>query len=66
LFYHSSVSNSSYSPLAVTPSEIYPNLASTLALMSANNSNSSLLASVATLYSSATASHKAIASFHKF
>jgi len=56
--------NSSILPRSLTPSDIYPNLSSTLSLMAANNSNSSFLASVATLYSSSTASHKDSASFN--
>ena len=52
-------------PLAVTPAEINPNFYSNLALISANNSNSLALASVAMVYSVATVPHKSVAAFHK-
>jgi len=55
-------SSASVSPLLVTPSDKVANLASTLSVMAAKSSNSSFLAAVDVVYSSATALHKAIES----
>lgn len=58
--------NSSYFPIVVTPSDNYPNLASTLSLIALSKSSSSDLDSVDEWYSSSTAAQRDEASSNKF